>query len=198
MPTPSSWGYFGVLLLQVILLPLVLSQTGAVWIMPARFFCQIEEPGSFAFNHMIRGHVKDMNLEQALQVFDEMLECGVEPDNFTYPPLLKACANLPALKEGKQIHGHCFKLGFGDDLFVQNSLINMYGKCGEISLSCAVFDKMEQRSVASWSSLIAAHASLGMWEKCLEIFRDLGSEGCWRAEESMLVNVISACTLGCP
>lgn len=157
-------------------------------------FRQIEEPGSFAFNHMIRGHVKDMNLEQALQVFDEMLECGVEPDNFTYPPLLKACANLPALKEGKQIHGHSFKLGFGDDLFVQNSLINMYGKCGEISLSCAVFDKMEQRSVASWSSLIAAHASLGMWEKCLEIFRDMGSEGCWRAEESMLVNVISACT----
>lgn len=157
-------------------------------------FRQIEEPGSFAFNHMIRGHVKDMNLEQALQVFDEMLECGVVPDNFTYPTLLKACANLPALKEGKQVHGHSFKLGFGDDLFVQNSLINMYGKCGEISLSCAVFDKMVQRSVASWSALIAAHASLGMWGKCLEIFRGMSSEGCWRAEESILVNVVSACT----
>ncbi|KAI7989129.1 Pentatricopeptide repeat-containing protein [Camellia lanceoleosa] len=157
-------------------------------------FQQIDEPGSFAFNHMIRGHVKDMNLEEALLMYDEMLELGVEPDNFTYPTLLKACANLPALEEGMQIHGHSFKLGFEDDVFVQNSLINMYGKCGEIGLSCAVFEKMEQRTVASWSALIAAHANLGLWCECLEIFGEMSREGCWRVEESVLVNVLSACT----
>ncbi|GMQ04150.1 hypothetical protein CsSME_00049671 [Camellia sinensis var. sinensis] len=157
-------------------------------------FQQIDEPGSFAFNHMIRGHVKDMNLEEALLMYDEMLELGVEPDNFTYPTLLKACADLPALEEGMQIHGHSFKLGFEDDVFVQNSLINMYGKCGEIGLSCAVFEKMEQRTVASWSALIAAHANLGLWCECLEIFGEMSREGCWRVEESVLVNVLSACT----
>ncbi|PSS01360.1 Pentatricopeptide repeat-containing protein [Actinidia chinensis var. chinensis] len=157
-------------------------------------FRQIEEPGSFAFNNMIRGYVKDMNLEEALQMYDEMLVCGVEPDNFTYPTLLKACANLPALEEGMQVHGHSFKLGFEDDVFVQNSLINMYGKCGERGLACAVFEKMEQKSVASWSALISAHASLGMWCECLEIFGNMSREGCCRAEESMLVNVLSSCT----
>ncbi|KAL6985676.1 hypothetical protein U1Q18_052631 [Sarracenia purpurea var. burkii] len=157
-------------------------------------FRLIEEPGSFAFNNMIRGHVRDMNLEEAVLMYDEMLECGVGPDNFTYPTLLKACANLPAIEEGMQIHGHIFKLGFEDDVFVQNSLVSMYGKCGEITLSRAVFEKMEQRSVASWSALIAAHASLGMWCECLEIFGDMTSEGFWRAEESILVNVLSACT----
>ncbi|XP_052170146.1 pentatricopeptide repeat-containing protein At1g31920 [Diospyros lotus] len=157
-------------------------------------FRQIEEPGSFAFNNMIKGNVNDKNLEEALLLFVEMLECGVERDNFTYPILLKACANLPALEEGKQIHGHTFKLGFETDLFVQNSLINMYGKCGEIRNSCAVFEKMEQRSVASWSALIAAHANLGMWWECVGVFRKMSREGCCRAEESILVSVLSAST----
>ncbi|KAK8650350.1 hypothetical protein V6N13_139994 [Hibiscus sabdariffa] len=86
-----------------------------------------------------------------------MLERGVEPDNFTYPALFKACAWLKAKEEGMKIHGHAFKLGFENDLYVQNSLINMYGKCGQIEHACAVFEQMDENSV-----IIAANASLGM------------------------------------
>ncbi|KAF8379017.1 hypothetical protein HHK36_028444 [Tetracentron sinense] len=157
-------------------------------------FRQIDEPGSFEFNTMIRGHVKDMNPKTALFLYEEMQERGVKPDNFTYPSLLKACAHLSALGEGIQIHGHVFKLGFEADLIVQNSLINMYGKCGEIKLSCKVFEKMHQRSIASWSALIAAYANLGMWWECLRLFGEMGSVGYWRAEESTLVSVLSSCT----
>ncbi|XP_059641429.1 pentatricopeptide repeat-containing protein At1g31920 [Cornus florida] len=155
---------------------------------------QIDEPCSFIFNIMIRGHVKSMNLEEALFVYDDMLDRGVEPDNFTYPALLKACALIPALQEGMQIHGHVFKLGLVDDEFVKNSLISMYGKCGKVRNSCAVFEQMDQRSIASWSALIAAHAGRGMWSECLRLFGDMSSEGCRKAEESILVSVLSACT----
>ncbi|XVE65357.1 hypothetical protein DITRI_Ditri07aG0174500 [Diplodiscus trichospermus] len=157
-------------------------------------FQQIDEPGTFDFNNMIRAHIKDMNFEEALFFYYEMLERGVEPDNFTYPALFKACAWLQAQEEGKQIHGHAFKLGFENDLYVQNSLINMYGKCGEIKHSCRVFEQMDEKSVASWSAIIAAHASLGMWYECLMIFGDMSSEGCWRPEESTLVTLLSAST----
>ncbi|XVF13700.1 hypothetical protein REPUB_Repub08aG0230400 [Reevesia pubescens] len=157
-------------------------------------FQQIDEPGTFEFNTMIRAHVKDMNFEEALFFYYEMLERGVEPDNFTYPALFKSCAWLQAQEEGMQIHGHAFKLGFENDLYVQNSLINMYGKCGKIKHSCAVFEQMDEKSVASWSAIIAAHASLGMWYECLMIFGNMSSEGCWRPEESTLVTVLSACT----
>ncbi|CAK9153243.1 unnamed protein product [Ilex paraguariensis] len=157
-------------------------------------FRQIDDPGSFEFNTMIRGQVKDMNLEEALFMYVEMLERRVVPDNFTYPSVLKACAHLKALEEGMQIHGLIFRLGLEDDVFVQNSLINMYGKFGKIRDSSAIFERMEQRTVASWSALIAAHANLGMWYECLRLFVDMNSEGFWRAEESILVSVLSACT----
>nr|POF09077.1 pentatricopeptide repeat-containing protein [Quercus suber] len=94
-------------------------------------FRQLKEPGTFVFNTMIRGHVKDASFEEALLVYYEMIERGIEADNFTYPALLKACARSLALEEGMQIHGHIFKLGLEDDVFVQNSLISMYGKFGE-------------------------------------------------------------------
>ncbi|XP_021768292.1 pentatricopeptide repeat-containing protein At1g31920-like [Chenopodium quinoa] len=157
-------------------------------------FSQIDDPGTFEFNTMIRGHSKHSDFESALKLFDEMLERGNSPDNFTYPFVLKACAGVGLMKFGRNIHGQVYKFGFSDDLFVQNSLINMYGKYGNIVDSCAVFKEMEQKSVATWSALVAAHANLGMWWECLEIFGDMMEMGSWRAEESTLVSVISACT----
>ncbi|XP_022875458.1 pentatricopeptide repeat-containing protein At1g31920 [Olea europaea var. sylvestris] len=154
-----------------------------------------DDPDSFDFNTMIRGHIKHMNLEQALFTYLEMLHSGIEPDNFTYPALLKACTRLSAVDQGMQIHGQIFKLGFVDDVFVQNSLINMYGKCGDIKRSCVVFEQMEdsRKTIASWSSVISAYASTGMWSECLRLFGEMNEIGL-RAEESILVNVLCACT----
>ncbi|KAG7955933.1 hypothetical protein I3843_11G099100 [Carya illinoinensis] len=157
-------------------------------------FRQIEDPDTFVFNTMIRGHAKDASFEEAFLLYYEMFDRGIEPDNFTYPALLKACAQRRALEKGMQIHGHIFKLGLEVDVFVQNSLISMYGKCGKIELACAVFELMDQKSVASWSAIIGAHASLGLWCEGLMLFGEMNREGCWRAEESTLVSVLSACT----
>ncbi|KAK6934926.1 E motif [Dillenia turbinata] len=157
-------------------------------------FRQMEDPGSFEFNSLMKGNVNDFNLEETIFLYDDMLKRGLRPDNYTYPIVLKACAGLGAVEEGMQIHGHVFKLGLEDDVFVQNSLINMYGKCGEGHNSCVAFEKMDQKSVASWSAIIAAHARLELWRECLRLCRDMMSEGCWRVEESILVSVLSACT----
>ncbi|RYQ81453.1 hypothetical protein Ahy_Scaffold1g107377 isoform B [Arachis hypogaea] len=162
-------------------------------------FRRIEEPSSFEYNTMIRGNVNCMNLEEALILYIEMLKKGIEPDNFTYPFVFKACSLLGALKEGMQIYSHVFKAGLEGDLFLQNSLISMYGKCGAIEHARDVFDKMSERSVASWSAIIGAHASAEMWHECLKLFNDMMHDGRYRPEESTLVSVLSACThLGSP
>ncbi|XP_071737378.1 pentatricopeptide repeat-containing protein At1g31920 [Rutidosis leptorrhynchoides] len=159
-------------------------------------FEQIDNPNLYQFNTMIRGHIKDMNLHEAILLYEQILEMGIQPNNFTYPSLLKGCACLHRLKEGMQFHGHVFKNGLEDDVFVKNSLISMYGKCGEITKSCSVFMQMidSDRNLATWSALIAAHATNEMWSECLSLFQELTSQSCWRAEESVLVCVLSSCT----
>ncbi|KAL5099891.1 hypothetical protein RYX36_004218 [Vicia faba] len=162
-------------------------------------FTQMDEPCSFDYNTMIRGSVNNMRFEEALSMYVEMLERGIEPDKFTYPFVLKACSFLGAPNEGVQIHGHVFKMGLEGDVFVQNSLINMYGKCGAITCARKVFDKIGEKSVASWSAIIGAHACVEMWKECLMLLGEMSSEGRCRVEESTLVNVLSACShLGSP
>ncbi|XP_058777504.1 pentatricopeptide repeat-containing protein At1g31920-like [Vicia villosa] len=162
-------------------------------------FTQMDEPCSFDYNTMIRGSVNNLRFEEALLMYVEMLERGIEPDKFTYPFVLKACSLLGARNEGVQIHGHVFKMGLEGDVFVQNSLINMYGKCGTIECARVVFDKMGEKSVASWSAIIGAHVCVEMWNECLMLLGEMSREGRCRVEESTLVNVLSACShLGSP
>ncbi|XP_074264647.1 pentatricopeptide repeat-containing protein At1g31920 [Silene latifolia] len=157
-------------------------------------FNQIDDPDTFQFNTMIRGHTNNGAFQESLSLLLVMLETGILPDNFTYPFVLKVCASLSLVKLGRQIHGQVCKFGLRSDVFVQNSLINMYGKCGDIRDSCAVFQETEWKTVASWSALIASHANLGMWWECVELFWKMMEQGSCRAEESILVSLISACS----
>ncbi|XP_020084411.1 pentatricopeptide repeat-containing protein At1g31920 [Ananas comosus] len=158
-------------------------------------FLTLDEPGTFDFNTLIRGYVKHHEPEAALIMYKEMQERSVAPDNFTFPFALKACAVLPAIREGTQIHGHVAKLGFECDVFVQNSLINLYGKCGEIELASKVFDQLgSYRTVASWSALLAALTRMSFWGECLTLFATMTNEERLRADESSMVSALSSCT----
>ncbi|KAF6134371.1 hypothetical protein GIB67_005763 [Kingdonia uniflora] len=92
-----------------------------------------------------------------------------------------------------KIHGHVVKFGFDTNIFVQNSLISFYGKCGETKFCCKIFELMDQKSVASWSALISSHAKVGLWSDCLKIFGDMCRDGKFRADENILVGVLSSC-----
>ncbi|XP_065018549.1 pentatricopeptide repeat-containing protein At1g31920-like isoform X2 [Musa acuminata AAA Group] len=153
-------------------------------------FLGLDDPGTFDFNTMIRGSLVHGDPQGALLFYPEMLRRDVEPDNFTFPLVLKACSQLSALAQGLQIHGHAAKHGFQCDVFVQNSLINMYGKCGEVERSCRAFEQMGScRTVVSWSALTAAHTRMGLWGKCLEIFAMMTRQGL-RADESSMTSLI--------
>ncbi|GAB2235398.1 hypothetical protein Droror1_Dr00025822 [Drosera rotundifolia] len=156
-------------------------------------FQRIEEPSTSDFNAMIKGHVKELDFEEALVVFEEMLERGVVANRVTYPSVLKACAKLGWVERGRQVHGQVLKRGFRDDVLVQNSLISMYGKCRRVSEACSVFGLMEENNGATWSSLIAALAKSSMWWDCLEMFRDMNHNASCKVDDSTLACVLSAC-----
>ena len=70
-----------------------------------------------------------------------MIEQGtVLPDKHTYPFVLKVCAYLFSLNEGKQAHAQMLKHGFGSDVYINNSLIHFYGSCGCLESAQNVFD----------------------------------------------------------
>ncbi|KAL5987772.1 hypothetical protein ACLOJK_035526 [Asimina triloba] len=125
---------------------------------------------------MISGYVQAGSYFEAMQLFSSMLTCGLIPNSSTVSSLLSACANLGAIKPGKEIHCLAFKLGLAADLFVGNALISMYFKCGCVD-ACWVFDEMSNRDIVTWNSVLAGCAHHGFGKQAVKIFEQMKGDG---------------------
>ncbi len=66
----------------------------------------------------------------------------------------------------------------GSNLFVGNSLVDMYAKCGSIEDMQKVFDMMLKHNVVSWSTMILGHVKCGQAPKALKLFQQCNMKGC--------------------
>eukprot|EP01018_Ginkgo_biloba_P003095 Gb_21016 [translate_table: standard] len=108
--------------------------------------------------------------EEALILFDQMKRSGIHPNRFTFASVLPACGNLAALEQGMEIHEEIMRSGFQSDVVVENALVDMYAKCGNIEKARDLFDKMPQRSVVSWNTMIAGYAQNKHFDQALNVF----------------------------
>lgn len=122
-----------------------------------------------------------------------MLENGFLPDNFTLPFLLKACAQLQALREGEAIHVHAIKTGLETDVYVKNTLMRLYAVCGKIAVARKLFDKIPDRDLVSWTTLISGYANMGFPREAIRVFLEMWDADL-RADEVTIVVVLSACS----
>ncbi|KAK1440341.1 hypothetical protein QVD17_06166 [Tagetes erecta] len=119
-------------------------------------FDRIRQNGSILlYNSIIRACSLYGLSERCIFVFAEMNSVGFRGDYFTFPFVLKSCADLCDVGVGKCVHGKCLRTGLGFDFYVGTSLIDFYVKCGELDDARKVFDEMPVRDVASWNALIA-------------------------------------------
>ncbi|XP_057823025.2 LOW QUALITY PROTEIN: pentatricopeptide repeat-containing protein At1g11290, chloroplastic [Cryptomeria japonica] len=144
------------------------------------------------WNVLIRGYARNGPCEEALALYYQMQEHGVQPDKFTFPFVLKACAELSALQQGKKIHEDIVGRWFEKDIYVGNSLVAMYAKCGKIDIAREVFNKMSERDVVSWTALIDGLAQNGNDSEALILFDQMVESG-FEPNQVTLLCVLQAC-----
>ncbi|XP_021817716.1 pentatricopeptide repeat-containing protein At2g29760, chloroplastic-like isoform X2 [Prunus avium] len=150
---------------------------------------QIPNPTTYTCNSVIRGYTNKDLPREAIFFYQEMIIQGWVPDRFTFPSLFKSCGDL---WEGKQLHCHSTKLGFVSDSYIQNTLMNMYSNCGCLISARKVFDKMLEKSVVSWATMIDAYAHWDQPIEAVKLFDKMESESV-DPNEVTLVNVLTAC-----
>ncbi|KAH7444510.1 hypothetical protein KP509_02G080300 [Ceratopteris richardii] len=131
---------------------------------------------------------------QALIIYENMLEKGVEPDTATFSCALAACASLEALKEGMILHDQIFQLNFLSDAVIVSALLDMYAKCGDLKSAKKVFDTSQVKDSRMWSTLISNYAQHGHGLPALEAFVKMQREGL-KANETTLASALKACSL---
>ncbi|KAK7270732.1 hypothetical protein RJT34_26117 [Clitoria ternatea] len=144
----------------------------------------------YLWNLMIRDSTNNGFFTETLKIYSSMTHCGVHGNNFTYPLVLKACANLTSIPLGTMLHGHVLKLGFQGDTFVQTGLVDMYSKCSHVECARQVFDEMPQRTVVSWNTMISGYSRVSLMNQALMLLKEMWGLG-FEPSSSTFVSVLS-------
>ncbi|KAI9083243.1 hypothetical protein K1719_034775 [Acacia pycnantha] len=136
-------------------------------------FQSIEKPSLIMWNTIIRGHWLSSSPILSIQVYARMMNSGVEPNSYTFPFLLKSCAKIKAICEGKQVHAHILKLGFASDAHVHTSLITMYARIGDLDNARLIFDSNIVHDVVSFTALISGYLLEGYVDDARRLFNEI-------------------------
>jgi pentatricopeptide repeat protein len=90
----------------------------------------------FEWNQKLTKHVKDGQLEKVMDLFQQMQQEGMSPDKFTFVQVIKACAGLGRLEDGRLIHKQLIQSGYKFDVFVCKSLVEALRRLGQCLRRC--------------------------------------------------------------
>ncbi|PQP93140.1 putative pentatricopeptide repeat-containing protein [Prunus yedoensis var. nudiflora] len=116
-------------------------------------FDEIPSKNIVCWTTLVSAYVDNQLPNKALQLFRQMQ--NVEPDQVMLTVALSACTDLGALEMGEWITAYVRrKYGFDTDLSLNNALVNMYAKCGDIGTARRLFDSLQEKDVMTWTSMI--------------------------------------------
>ncbi|XP_052110647.1 pentatricopeptide repeat-containing protein At5g04780, mitochondrial [Arachis duranensis] len=159
----------------------------------SRVFESMPETNAVTWSSMLAGYVKNGLFEEALLLFRNAQLIGFDKDPFMVSSAICACAGMATLIEGKQVHAISWKSGFGSNVYVASSLIDMYAKCGCIREASLVFQGVELRSKVLWNAMISGFAKHACALEARIIFEKMQQRGLLPDEVSY-VSVLNACS----
>lgn len=130
-----------------------------------------------SWNAIIAAHEQNENQEQTLQHFVSMLHSGIEPDEFTYGSVLKACAGQQAMGHGREIHGRIIKSAMAMNLFVGGALVDMYCKCGLLEEAETIHGRIDEQPMVSWNAIISGFSQQKQSENAQRFFSRMLESG---------------------
>ncbi len=159
----------------------------------ARVFYKMTSRDVVSWSAMLSGLVKSGQAQKALELYREMQWEGVQPNAVTFVGVLNVCASRAALEEGKCAHEQIIQSGLESDVFVGNSLVDMYAKCGMMEDAWTVFNRMPSQNVVSWTAMKLGHVKCGQGQKALDLFQQMQHENV-EPNPVTFIGVHNACT----
>lgn len=156
-------------------------------------FSEMPDRNLRSWTTMIAGFVHCRKPKKAIEIFEEMEQVGLKPNEATVVAVLAACADLGALDLGSRTHDYSKRSGFGTNVLICNTLIDMYIKCGCLEAAKDVFEGMKERTVVSWSAMIQGLALHGNADEALCLFSEMIQAGV-NPNDVTFIGLLNACS----
>ncbi|CAN1138480.1 Pentatricopeptide repeat-containing protein At2g40720 [Linum perenne] len=145
-----------------------------------------------AWNSMISCYSRNGLPERSIDAFSQLLQCGMDPDSLSITNVLVAVSSMAALLRGKALHGYLIRQGIPADIHVENALIDMYLKCGFLKYADNVFQKMHQKNLVTWNSMIDGYGSHGECWKAMALLDEMLDSGV-KPDHVTFLSLLSSC-----
>ncbi|XP_042383489.1 pentatricopeptide repeat-containing protein At4g39530-like [Zingiber officinale] len=157
-----------------------------------RIFDKMEEKNIICWNSMLIGYAKGGFGREALQLFQEFTVERGDYECSTLVPIFNLCASLPSAEFGKQLHALATKLP-GNSVVLDSAIVDMYAKCGLIEEAREFFNRMKERTILTWNTIISSYSKHGQIEAVFSLYKQMLSEGILPNDITFLC-ILSACS----
>ncbi|CBI30711.3 unnamed protein product, partial [Vitis vinifera] len=163
-----------------------------------RIFDKVANEKVFLWNLLMNGYAKIGNFRESLSLFKRMRELGIrrvesarklfdelgDRDVISWNSMISGYVSNGLSEKGLDLFEQMLLLGINTDLAtmvsveltLNNCLLDMYSKSGNLNSAIQVFETMGERSVVSWTSMIAGYAREGLSDMSVRLFHEMEKE----------------------
>ena len=158
-----------------------------------KVFDLAENKNAIFWTALVAGYSEEGLLKEAMEIFSQIRNLGVQIDGFLLSALIGIFADLALINQGKQVHAISVKLPFGSEVSVANSILDMYFKCGIPEEASQFFGEMKFKNLISWTAAINGFGRNGKIVESVFLFSQMEEQGVFPDGVTYLA-VLSACS----
>lgn len=124
---------------------------------------------------------KCRDLNGAEKLFEDMLQRGVKPDNFTFSTIV-SCARLCSLpNKAVEWFEKMPAFGCNPDEVTYSAMIDAYGRAGNVDKALSLYDRARTEKwridAVTFSTLIKIYSKSGNFDGCLNVYEEMKALG---------------------
>ncbi|XP_010252388.1 PREDICTED: pentatricopeptide repeat-containing protein At4g32450, mitochondrial-like [Nelumbo nucifera] len=135
---------------------------------------------------------REGKMKGAVEVLGLLEKQHINVDLERYLQLIQTCGEFKALQEAKVVHEHLTRSWGHVKVSINNKILEMYSKCGSMSNAYELFEKMQERNLTSWDTMIFWLAKNGLGEDAIDMFTRFKEAGL-KPDGQMFIGVFYAC-----
>ncbi|PKU85181.1 pentatricopeptide repeat-containing protein At1g03540 [Dendrobium catenatum] len=153
-------------------------------------FDRMENKNAVSWCALLGGYCQNGDFKAVLDLFQAM---DADDNQYSFSTVLRACAGLSAVMQGKELHCHFLRIKGGRNVVIESALVDLYAKCGLVSYAHRVFSNAITKNLITWNAMICGFAQNGQAGQAIEMFNDM-IKGGTRPDYVTFVAVLFACS----
>ncbi|CAF1955902.1 unnamed protein product [Rotaria magnacalcarata] len=155
-----------------------------------RIFRSNTKKDIISYNALINGYNLNGESSKCFKILEELSREGIVPNEITWNILIGACSQIGMIHRCEYVIDR-IPLDIQNNRQIQNSLIDMWGKCGSVEKAQIAFKSIDDRDTVTYSAMINAFGLNGMGSDAIQLYKQMPNH---LRDEVSHICVLNACS----